>query len=183
MKKILHLALSFGLIGMAGGTASAVQVALPDTSQNTTLTATVSEQADVSVPAGISFNVTDVASSTDASAAAVSITKIVLATATKQLRLSVQANAAGFTPPAGGGAGAVTWSATDVSWNAPSWTNGTGAAGTLSSGAFNTVSTSDAAATSMTTNGLVFTLAGKSNVNRSGSHTLNITWKVESIGS
>ena len=36
-------------------------------------------------------------------------------------------------------AGATTWSASDVSWNAATWTAATGVAGTLSNAAFNTV--------------------------------------------
>lgn len=183
MKNILCMAMSLGLLGAACGLSSAAVVTLPDTSQTTTLTASVSEQASVSVPSGVTFNVTDISSSTAASAATVSISSIVLATATKQVRLSVKANAASFTPPAGSGAGAVSWDATDVSWNAPTWTNGTGSSGTLSDSTYNAVATSDAAASSIDTSSLVFTLGGKSTVNRSGNHTLNITWKVESIGS
>ena len=185
MKKTLftQMILGLGVAALAGGTASAAVVTLPDTSHTTALTATVSEQANVSVPAGVAFSVTDVTSSTPASAATLGVSNIVLATAAKQLRLSVMANASSFTAPAGSGAGAVTWDATDVSWNAPAWTNGAGTAGTLSGSAFNTVATSDAAAASMSTSGLVFTLGSKPTVNRSGSHTLNITWKVESIGS
>ncbi|MBW3623184.1 MAG: hypothetical protein KY468_07205, partial [Armatimonadetes bacterium] len=155
-------------------------VTLPDSSQTTTLTASVSEQADISVPSGISFNVLNVANSTAAAAASVTINNIVLSSATKQLKLSVKADAASFTPPV---AGAATWGAGDVTWNAAAWTNGTAATGTLSNAAFNTVATSTGGASAMSTTGLVFTLAGKNTVNRSGNHTLNITWKVESIGS
>ena len=183
MKKLCTLALNLGLLTSMSGVASAALVTLPDTSQTTTITATVSEQASVSVPSGITFNVSDIASATNASAASVTLSNLVLATNTKQVKLSVKADAASFTAPAGSGAGAVTWAATDVSWGAPAWTNGTGATGTLSSTVFNTVATSDAAASGMSTTDLVFTLAGKNTVNRSGNHTLNITWKVESIGS
>src|SRR5436853_1153496 len=69
-------------------------VTLPDTSQTTTFTATVSEQARVTIPAAISFNVFDVSASHAASAASITIDNIVLATATKQLKLSIQASAA-----------------------------------------------------------------------------------------
>lgn len=165
------------LIGHSTGWAQSV--VLPDSSQTTTLTANVSEQAAVSVPAGVSLNVTNVAASTNASAASVSITNIVLATASKQLKVSLQANAASFTPPVGG---ATTWAAGDVSWNAASWTNAAGAAGTLSSASYNEVATCAADAANCSTSGLTFTLAAKPSVKRSGSHTMTVTWKVESIG-
>jgi hypothetical protein len=155
-------------------------VTLTDTSQTTTLTASVSEQARVTVPAGITFNVSNVAASTAASAATVSVSSIVLATATKQFKVSLQANAAAFSPPVGG---AVTWSASDVSWNAAAWTNATGALGTLSNAAYNTVATCAADAADCSTSALVFTLGAKGTVKRAGSHTLVVTWKFESIGS
>jgi hypothetical protein len=154
-------------------------VSLPDTSQTTTLTASVSEQARVTVPAGISFDVSDVTSATAASAASVTVSNIALATATKQLKISIQAGAASFTPPV---VGSTTWSASDVTWNAATWTNATGASGTLSSSSFNEVATCDADAASCGTNGLTFTLGAKGTVKRSGNHTLTVTWKLESIG-
>lgn len=166
-------------LAAAGAAVAQTTVALPDTSQTTTLTSIVNEQARVTVPATVNFNVTDVTSSTAASAASVTVSNIVLDTATKQIKVSIQANAASFTPPV---AGATTWSATDVTWNAAAWTNATGASGTLSSSAFNSVATCDADAASCSTTGLVFTLGAKGTVKRSRNHTLSITWKFESIG-
>jgi hypothetical protein len=163
----------------SGAAGAQTTVTLPDTSQTTTLPSTVSEQARVTVPAGVTFNVNDVSSSTAASGASVTVSNIVLATATKQLKVSIQANAASFTPPV---AGATTWSAGDVTWNAATWTNATGANGTLSNSAYNEVATCDTDAASCSTTGLVFTLGAKSTVKRSGNHTLTITWKFESIG-
>lgn len=163
----------------AGSAAAQTTVTLPDTSQSTTMTAEVSEQARVTVPAGITFSVDDVSSSTAASAASVTVDNIVLATASKQLKVSVQAAAAGFTPPV---ALATTWGASDVTWNAATWTNATGASGTLSDAAYNEVATCAADTPSCSTTGLVFTLGAKSTVKRSGNHTLSITWKFESIG-
>jgi hypothetical protein len=153
-------------------------VTLPDTSQTTTLTATVSEQARVTVPAGVTFNVADIANSTAASAASVTVANIVAASATKQVRMSLQADAASFTPPVGG---AATWAAGDVSWNAATWTNASGTAGTLSASSYNTVATCTADTQSCSTTGLTFTLAANTNVKRSGSHTLVVRWKFESI--
>jgi hypothetical protein len=153
-------------------------ITLPDTTQTTTLTATVADQARVTVPAGVAFTVNDIATSTTSGAASVTVSNIVVATALKQLRLSLQAEAAAFTPPVGG---ATTWSATDVSWNAAVWTNAAGATGTLSNTAYNPVATCTADASSCSTAGLTFTLASKSTVKRSGNHTLVIRWKFESI--
>ena len=133
----------------------------------------------MTVPAGVTFTVTNISGSTAAAAASVTIDNIVLATATKQLKVSVQADAAAFTPPVGG---AVTWSASDVSWNAASWTSATGASGTLSNSAYNAVATCTADTASCSSTGIIFTLGAKSTVKRSGSHTLNVTWKLESIG-
>jgi len=154
-------------------------VSLTDTSQSTTLTANVSEQARVTVPAGVTFNVVDVGAATAATAASVTVSGIVLATATKQLRVSLQANAATFTAPGG----ATTWSASDVTWNAATWTNATGALGTLSNSSYSSVATCAADASDCSTNGLVFTLGAKNTVRRSGTHQLTVTWKFESIGS
>jgi hypothetical protein len=155
-------------------------VTLADTTQTTTLTATVTEQARVTVPAGVTFTVGNVAASTNATAASVAVQSIVLSSATKQLKVSVQANASSFTPPAGA---STTWSAADVTWNAASWTNATGATGTLSNTAYNTVATCTADASDCSTTGLVFTLGANASVQRAGSHTLVVTWKFESIGS
>ena len=153
-------------------------VTLPDTSQTTTLTATVSDQAKVTIPAGVTFTVNDVSISTAASGASVTVANIVLATASKQLRMSLQADAAAFTPPVGG---AATWSAGDVTWNAASWTNASGTAGTLSNSAYNVVATCTADVQTCSTTGLTFTLAANTAVKRSGNHMLVVRWKFESI--
>lgn len=167
---------------LIGSTAASAQttVALPDTSQTTLLTATVSEQARIVVPASVSFSVNNIANSTASGAATVTLDRIVLSSATKQLRVSVQAAAASFTPPA---VGAITWSATDVTWNAASWTRATGVSGALSNLSFTQIATCDAAAADCSTTDLVFTLGAKPTVNRAGAHTLIVTWKFESIGS
>lgn len=166
------------VLGVAVSASAQTTVALPDQSQQTILTASVSEQARVTVPAAISFNVTSVAQSTAASAASVSINNIVLSAATKQLQVSVQANAASFTSPGGS-----TWSAGAVSWNAPTWSNATGVSGTLSSSSYNNVAQCSAGVASCSTSGLVFTLAPNASVTQAGDHTLVVTWKFESIGS
>jgi hypothetical protein len=108
----------------------------------------------------------------------VTVQSIVLATATKQLRVSLQANAASFTPPV---VGSPTWAAGDVTWNAATWTNATGASGTLSNSAYTAVATCVADASDCSTTALVFTLGAKPTVKRSGNHTLVVTWKFEGI--
>jgi hypothetical protein len=181
MKKVcIRVSWAVGALLALGSPAYAQQaVTLTDTSQTTTLTANVSEQARVTVPAGVTFNVTNVTAATAATAASVTVDSIVLSTATKQLQVSLQGNAASFTPPV---ALATTWSAGDVTWNAATWTNATGASGTLSNSAYATVATCAADATDCSTTGLVFTLGAKATVNRAGNHTLVVTWKFESIG-
>lgn len=180
-KAFVRTSLIVALTVMTAGLASAqTAVTLPDSSQSTTLTANVSEQAQVTVPAGVTFNVTNVAASTAASAASVTVNNIVLATATKQLKISLQASAASFTPSV---ALATTWAAGDVTWSAATFSNsGVGATGTLSDLAYNAVATCAADSASCSTTNLVFTLAPKSTVKRSGNHTLVMTWKFESIG-
>lgn len=160
--------------------ASAQTITLDDDSTfDTTLTANVSEQANVSVPTGVTFNVTDISTSTAAGAATVTVDNIVLATDTKQLQVSIQADAASFTPSV---TGATTWSAGDVTWNAATWTSATGASGMLSESAFGEVATCSADTASCSTTGLVFTLGANTAVKRSGNHTLSISWKFASIG-
>ena len=180
MRKMCFRVTTITALALGLGSAAHAQTAvtLPDTSQSTTLTANVSEQARVTVPAGVTFNVTNVAANTAATGASVTVQSIVLATATKQLRVSLQANAASFTPPI---AGATTWGAGDVTWNAAAWTNATGAAGTLSNTAYTAAATCTADVADCSTTALVFTLGAKSTVKRAGNHTLVVTWKFESM--
>lgn len=175
-------------IWLAAGLISAIStdalaqttVTFPGTSQTTTVALNVSEQARVTVPSAITFNVTNIGISTAASAVSITVDQIVLGTATKQLQLSLQANASSFTPPV---AGATTWSASDVTWNAGTWTNATASTGTLSNSSYNAVASCQPDAASCSTAALVFTLGAKTTVQRSGTHTLVVRWKFESIGS
>jgi hypothetical protein len=177
--KQLASVLTLGAVFLVLGNAAvvAVVVPLPDTSQTTLLTATVGSQADVSVPSGVAFSVLHVNTSTDSTNQSVSASSLVLEPG-HALKISLQANAASFTKPTGG---TITWSASDVSWNAPAWTGGTGATGTLSNTSYNAVATSTANAVAVSTTALKFTLAAKPTVDRSGDHTLVCTWKFEAI--
>lgn len=168
------------VVAIASTVSAQTAVALPDQTQSTTLTANVSEQARVTVPANIAFDVTNVSASTAAAAASVAVQNIVMSSAGKQLQVSVRANAAAFTPPV---VGATTWSASDVSWGAHTWTNGTASTGSLSNASFNTVATCDAGTAACSTTGLTFSLGANASVTRSGNHTLVVTWRFESIGS
>jgi len=171
------LTLGIALMWLGSAAVVAVVVPLPDTSQTTVLTATVGQQADVSVPSSVPFSVLHVETSTDSPIQSVSASSIVMDTG-HSLRISIQANAANFTKPTGG---TITWAATDVSWNAPTWTGGTGSTGTLSNTSYNTVATSATNAAALSTTALKFTLAAKPAVDRSGDHTLVCTWKFEAV--
>ena len=133
------------------------------------------EQCVISAPAVIAFNVTDISLPTTVTVR-VDITQIKLIGRDRRLKLSVRANAANFTPPT---PGAITWAASDVRWSAGGWMGGAGSADTLSSTAFREVALSALDAESLTNNTLTFTLAPK-DVNRAGSYTLSVTWRVES---
>jgi hypothetical protein len=181
MKRLLRRAIvAAGAMALPAAAHAQIVVTLPSTSLSTTLTATVSEQARVAVPAGVLFSVGDIGASTAASAASVTIDQIVLATTTKQLRISLQAGAASFTPSIGG---SPTWSASDVSWNAATWTQATGSAGTLDASSYNAIATCTAGVSSCSTSQLIFTLAPNTAITNAGNHTLSVTWKIESIGS
>src|SRR5207253_10482783 len=111
-------------------------VTLPDTSQGTTLTAIDSDHYRRTLHSFPTRRSSDLAANTAASAASVTISNIVLATASKQLKLSIQASAAYLAHTfelASPGPAAY------VPWNATTWTNGAGSSGTLSSGAYNQV--------------------------------------------
>ena len=173
----LFLSVVGALVAMGSTAVVAVVVPLPDTSQTTLLTASVGTQADVSVPSGVSFSVVNAQHSTDSVVQSVSATSLVLDTG-HVLKISLQANAASFTKPVGG---TITWSASDVSWNAPAWTGGTGSTGSLSNTAYNTVATSTVNAAALSTTALKFTLAAKPTVDRAGDHTLVCTWKFDCV--
>ena len=171
------LTLGIALLWLGSTAVVAVVVPLPDTSQTTTLTAMVVPQADVSVPSGVLFNVISIANSTDSTNQSVSATSLLM-DAEEVLKIWLQANAANFTKPIGG---AVTWAASNVSWNAPAWAGGTGSIGTLSNTSYNVVATSTLNASALSTTALKFTLAAKPTVDRAGDHTLVCTWKFDCV--
>jgi len=172
------------LIGAAQPAFSASILTLPDTSQTSTFQATIGEQINVVVPTIISFGNITIGgnnSSVAATSAAqtVSITGATLASG-QTVKISLEANAANFTDGAG-----PTFAASDVSWNAATWTLATGALGTLKNTAFTQVAQSVVApvGTIGTTN-LVFTL-GVHNFGavavQAGPQTLVATWQFQSF--
>lgn len=150
---------------------------LPSTTQQTSIAATVCDQCTVTVPATVSFQVDDVTQDTVEADNSITVDDIVLEDG-KIVRIEIQADAASFTPPTGA---TVTWDAGDVSWNAASWTGGTGASGTLSSAAYTKVADSDANAAEVSTVDLDFTLADKATVDHAGDYSLTATWKFTSL--
>lgn len=163
-------------VGLASAQGSVVT--LPDAATGSTvLTATVSEQARVTVPVAVAFAVTNVSKPTTSTALSVTVDGIVTAD-NARLKTSITASAASFVAADGG----TTWSASDVSWNAATFSNGgSGASGTLANGAYNTVAVCTADVESCSAVDLVFTLAAKPTITRSGPHTLTMAWKFESF--
>src|SRR5688572_2496336 len=98
---LLHVTLSVLLLVTLGKSAEGqTNGTLPDAACTTTLTAAVAEQAVISLPGYMSITVNNLAVQNARPNQVVTVSNIVLATATKQLRISVQANAASFTKPA-----------------------------------------------------------------------------------
>lgn len=134
------------------------------------------ETVSISVPLAVSFQVTDVSRSTSG---APTVTTISFSNASlspgKALRVSVQSDAAAFTPPGG-----ASIPASSVSWNNLGANGGIGWNGTLSSSSYTLVYQSDPTRTSGHVD-LGWTLAAPGSGIRAGSHQLMIRWKLESI--
>ena len=156
---------------------AALAVVLPDENQQTLFTASVSEQADLTVPATITFDVVDVSADTAVTGLTVSVTAIVLYDG-NALRIELKADSANFDMPTGA---TVTWAASDVSWDAPAWTGGTGAAGTLSSAAYTKIADSNENVGELSSSAVTWTLADKATIERAGDYDLTTTWKFSSF--
>ena len=170
------LALAFAML-LLTRSVCALAVALPNETQQTLFYASVMEQADLSVPDQVGFDVTDVTANTGASGVTVSATSVVLDSG-NALRIELKADAANFTPPSGA---TVTWAASDVSWAAGAWTGGTGSSGTLANGVYHTVAESSVNASELSCSDMAFTLVQKPTVNIAGEYTLTATWKFSSF--
>jgi hypothetical protein len=134
------------------------------------------ETVSISVPMAVSFQVTDVSRSTGGSPG---VTTISFSNANlgagKALRVSVQSDAAAFTPPSGSSIPVA-----NVSWNNLGANGGIGWNGILSSSSFALVFQSDPGRTSGHVD-LGWTLAAPGSGIRAGSHQLTLRWKLESI--
>jgi hypothetical protein len=143
----------------------------------TCASAAAQETVNITVPAAVFFNVTDVSVSTSG---APSSTRVSFSNATlgsKFLRVSVQPDVAAFTPPNGSG---ISIPASKVSWTIAGQNGGVGSNGTLSSFSSALVFQSNPA----TPEGYVdlgWTLAASGSGIRAGNHQLTIRWKLESI--
>jgi hypothetical protein len=180
--KVIAVAGLAAALATISGSAFAVvaagsNVPLPDDSAQTTLRAVVREQCDISVPAEIVFNVTDIARDTSASGA-VAIDKIVLASAKRQLKLSLRAGAEAFAAPE---TGAPTWQADQVAWSAEGWSNAKGQGNRLSPKEWGTVAVSDPGVSKIGNGKLQFVLGANDRISRSGDYTLTVNWRVESV--
>lgn len=129
------------------------------------------ESVSISVPMAVSFAVTDVSQSTSGTPNVTTISYNASLDPGKALRVSVQADAAAFTPPGG-----PSIPAANVSWNVV----GANESGPLSSSSFTLVFQSEPGWPSGDVN-LEWTLAAPGSGIRAGSHQLTIRWRVESI--
>jgi len=134
----------------------------------------------VTVPAGVTFNVTDIGSPTRGAPSPTQVTyaNAIGFTTSQRLNISVQPMAASFSGPAGGQI-----SAAKVSWIA-SAASGTPSNGTLTFGSYtnvfrsaNKVSSSPSGAVTLTWT--LGALAGSTL--RSGTYTLTVRWKFEAL--
>jgi hypothetical protein len=140
------------------------------------VSAAAQETVSITVPATVLFAVTDVTTPTTGKPSPVTLSYAsAVLVAGKAFRVSVQADAASFTPPNGPGIPAST-----VSWTNMGASGGVGANGTLSSSSYTRVFQSDPASTSGHVD-LAWTLAAPGSGIRAGTHQLTIRWKLESI--
>ena len=133
------------------------------------------DTVSVSVPMAVAFTVTDVARSTSGAQGPVRISFSNASLDGKALRISVQADAASFTPPSG-----ASIPASKVSWNSPAANGGLGMSGTLGSSSYAMVFQGNPATPSGYVD-LGWTLAAPGSGIRAGVHQLTIRWKIESI--
>ena len=133
---------------------------------------------DITIPAAVTFNVTNVNVSTDGTPDPfiISFTDATGFGATDAFKISVKAASPSFTPPAG-----PSIPASNASWTISSAAGGTGYAGTLNAATYTVVyqSATDPSSGSVS---LVWDLAapGAGGI-RAGNHTLQLTWKLEVV--
>jgi len=142
----------------------------------TVVCAGAQETVSITVPAAISFPVTDVSRTT---AAVPNSTRISVSNASlnpgKALRVSVQADTSAFAAPGGSAI-----PASNVSWTTLGASGGTGWSGALSSSSYALVFQSDPSPSSGHVD-VGWTLAAPGGGIRAGTHDLTIRWKLESV--
>ena len=134
------------------------------------------ETVDITLPANVSFDVVDVKEDTEADSVTLSYIDANL-TFRYLLSISIKANTTNFFRPNNAGDYIA---ANSVSWTTSNATGGFGFNGTLSSVNYNRVyrSTKNPGNGSLLIN---FTLTAPGCGIRAGEHTLNCTWKIESL--
>ena len=139
-------------------------------------TAVAQESVTISLPATVTFTVSDVSSvtSADIDPVTVQFSGAVL-NPSRVLRISVIADSSTLAGPGGS-----TIPVSAVSWTVSGATGGSGTAGTLRSSSYSRVfqSTPQAVAGSFD---LSFTLAPVPGTLRAGNHTVTVRWKLEAV--
>ena len=133
----------------------------------------------ITVPVAVSFAVTDVSRSTSGAPSVTTLSFVYVGLGLgKALRVSVQSDAASFSPPIG-----LSIPALKVTWNSVGASGGIGSGGTLSSSSFGLVFQSNPMGIVGASGrvDLSWTLAAPPSGIRSGNHQLTVRWKVESI--
>ena len=134
------------------------------------------ETVDIALPANVSFYVVNVNEIVETESVTLSYIDANLNSG-NYLRISIKANAANFTRPSNAG-NYIT--ASSVSWTTSNAEGGSGVNGTLSSVTYNVVYESIANPTSGSLS-IVWKLAAPGAGIRAGEHTLNCTWRIESL--
>jgi hypothetical protein len=132
------------------------------------------EVVDVNAPGSLSFQVSDVGSSTAGTPTTVSYTGAVLVPG-RVLRISVKADSAVLTPPSGAAI-----PVSNISWTASNAQGGVGSAGTLSDTTWGQVFESSPSPIAGGVD-LTWTLAAPGAGIRAGTHQLTLRWKFESV--
>lgn len=134
-----------------------------------------SEDVRITIPAAVSFAVTNVSVATAGSPASGSVSFNQLNVVTGHvLKVSVKADS-DFVPPSGAAI-----PASKVSWTTSGATNGTGSNGTLSTSTYSQLFLSGATKKSGSVN-VTWSLAAPGTGIRAGIHRLTVRWKLESF--
>lgn len=134
------------------------------------------ETVDITLPANVSFDVVDVNEDTEADSVTLSYINADLRM-NKYFTISIKANTANFARHSNAGDYIA---ASSVSWTTSNAQGGSGVNGTLSSVSYNIVYESIVNPTSGSLS-IIWTLAAPGSGIRAGEHTLNCTWKIESL--